>query len=256
MCTLRNFPNQIEHCIEWGRSAFNDLFVDKAAQAVDYLEKPQVYLVNLKSNHTTAGQIEELKKIQTIADLKKVGTYNGCVEIARNEFEERFHNQIVQLVTSFPKDYRDKDGNLFWSGPKRCPHPIRFDASNPTHILFVQSCANLIASNIGIAQVHDLEKVREVVGTVHVKEFQPRQDLKIEIDKKPEEEKKEDNASEDDFAILDTLRSQLDVTHIGVTAKDFHPVDFEKDDDSNFHIDFIHATAQLRAENYDIKPCD
>ena len=40
MCTLRNFPNQIEHCIEWGRSAFNDLFVDKAAQAVDYLEKP------------------------------------------------------------------------------------------------------------------------------------------------------------------------------------------------------------------------
>jgi len=63
MCTLRNFPNQIEHCIEWGRSAFNDLFVDKAAQAVDYLDKPQIYLVNLKSNHTTAGQIEELRKI-------------------------------------------------------------------------------------------------------------------------------------------------------------------------------------------------
>ena len=95
MCTLRNFPNQIEHCIEWGRAAFNDLFVDKAAQAVDYLDKPQIYLVNLKSNHTTAGQIEELKKIKTITELKKKGSYKGCVELARLDFEHRFHNEIL-----------------------------------------------------------------------------------------------------------------------------------------------------------------
>jgi ubiquitin-activating enzyme E1 len=92
MCTLRNFPNQIEHCIEWARSAFNDIFVDKAAQAVDYLDKPQVYLVNLKQNNTTSGQIEELRKIKHIAELKKRGSYEACVEVARLEFEERFHN--------------------------------------------------------------------------------------------------------------------------------------------------------------------
>ena len=211
----------------------------------------------MKQNHTTAGQIEELKKIQTIADLKKIGTYEGCIEIARNEFEEKFHNQIIQLVTSFPKDYKDKEGNPFWSGPKRCPHPIKFDSHNPTHLLFVQSAANLIASNIGLEQVRDLEKVRHLVNQVKVKPFQARQDLKIEIDKKPgEEEKKEDVATEDDFQILDTLKQQVDIHHIGVSSKDFHPVDFEKDDDNNFHIDFIHACAQLRAENYDIKPCD
>jgi ubiquitin-activating enzyme E1 len=28
MCTLRNFPNQIEHCIEWSRDKFNEHFVD------------------------------------------------------------------------------------------------------------------------------------------------------------------------------------------------------------------------------------
>jgi ubiquitin-activating enzyme E1 len=28
MCTLRNFPNQIEHCIEWGRDLFSKLFHD------------------------------------------------------------------------------------------------------------------------------------------------------------------------------------------------------------------------------------
>jgi len=68
--------------------------------------------------------------------------------------------------------------------------------------------------------------------------------LKIEIDpKKLEEQKKEESASEDDFQILDNLKAKLDINNIGVKAEDFHPADFEKDDDSNFHIDFIHAAA-------------
>ena len=33
-------------------------------------------------------------------------------------------------------------------------------------------------------------------------------------------------------------------------------VDFEKDDDSNFHMDFITAASNLRAENYEIPPAD
>ena len=40
------------------------------------------------------------------------------------------------------------------------------------------------------------------------------------------------------------------------TKEQFVPADFEKDDDSNFHIDFIDATANLRASNYDIKTCE
>lgn len=40
MCTLRNFPNQIEHCIEWGRDLFNKLFYDAPNDAVSYIEKP------------------------------------------------------------------------------------------------------------------------------------------------------------------------------------------------------------------------
>jgi len=33
-------------------------------------------------------------------------------------------------------------------------------------------------------------------------------------------------------------------------------IEFEKDDETNFHIDYIHATAQLRARNYKIHECD
>ena len=34
------------------------------------------------------------------------------------------------------------------------------------------------------------------------------------------------------------------------------PAEFEKDDDTNFHIDFIVATSNSRAENYSITPAD
>ena len=35
----------------------------------------------------------------------------------------------------------------------------------------------------------------------------------------------------------------------------FETIEFEKDDDSNFHIEFIHACANLRARNYVIEEC-
>lgn len=34
------------------------------------------------------------------------------------------------------------------------------------------------------------------------------------------------------------------------------PLEFEKDDDSNLHMDFIVAASNLRAANYSIEPAD
>lgn len=47
----------------------------------------------------------------------------------------------------------------------------------------------------------------------------------------------------------------MKVDNIGVTSKDFFAAEFEKDDDTNYHIDFIHAAANLRARNYKIHEC-
>ena len=34
------------------------------------------------------------------------------------------------------------------------------------------------------------------------------------------------------------------------------PIEFEKDDDTNLHMDFITAASNLRAANYEISPAD
>lgn len=38
ICTLKNFPNAIEHTLQWGRDAFEGLFTQPASYVNDYLE--------------------------------------------------------------------------------------------------------------------------------------------------------------------------------------------------------------------------
>jgi len=94
-----------------------------------------------------------------------------------------------------------------------------------------------------------LDSVRGLVEEIKVPEFTPKSGVKIQVEeKKGEEEKKEEpEEDEDDFKILDDLKAELNVETIGVKSSDFSPADFEKDDDSNFHIDFM--SRELRNPN-------
>ena len=48
MCTLRNFPHLIDHCIEWARAQFEDVFVSPAQDAQQFLEGPEDYIAKEK----------------------------------------------------------------------------------------------------------------------------------------------------------------------------------------------------------------
>ena len=52
------------------------------------------------------------------------------------------------------------------------------------------------------------------------------------------------------------ILGQLKIEDIGFNPKELNAIEFEKDDDSNYHIDFMHAAANLRARNYKIYECD
>merc|ERR1719502_818851 len=63
--------------------------------------------------------------------------------------------------------------------------------------------------------------------------------------------KKEEGEEEvDKFAILAGLIKELEALSGAATSDSFEPADFEKDDDDNFHIDYITACANMRAANY------
>lgn len=90
MCTLRNFPNQIEHCIEWGRDKFNSLFVDTPGDLVSYLENSKLFVAQLKQNSTSTSIIDTLTRIVKFIEMKQNNSFQKCVNLARDHFNEYF----------------------------------------------------------------------------------------------------------------------------------------------------------------------
>ena len=84
--------------------------------------------------------------------MKQKGDFGMCVTLALEQFNNYYDHTIRDLLSIFPPDHKDKEGQPFWSGPKRCPGPITFDPTNETHVNFIHSYAELIATALNITQ--------------------------------------------------------------------------------------------------------
>lgn len=51
LCTLKNFPHLIEHCIQWARDYFEGAFVEGPNEYQKYAENPIVYLQTVQKEH-------------------------------------------------------------------------------------------------------------------------------------------------------------------------------------------------------------
>lgn len=249
MCTLKNFPHAIEHCIEWAKDEFQGIFCDGPQEVNKYFEDPTRYLGSLGSAGNSTVQIDKLRKINIFIELIKHATFEECVKIAREMLQDSFYNTISQLLYNFPENYLTKDGTPFWSGPKRAPTPCLFDIHDDTHINYIVAASNLMASVLGIPQNHDLDYIKSLVENVQVKVFVAKT-----ITIQTEENQTVEGA--DDEEILTDLISQMRIVDKEVAHCKLNPAVFEKDDDKNFHIDFITHAANLRARNYKINEAD
>ncbi|RGP74256.1 ubiquitin-activating enzyme e1 [Fusarium longipes] len=251
MCTIRSFPNKIDHTIAWAKEyMFEKLFV-KAPQTVNlYLTQPQFIENSLKQggNHK-----ETLETIRNYLTTERPRTFEDCIAWARQLFESEFSNKIQQLLYNFPKDSETSSGTPFWSGPKRAPDALKFDPSNPSHFGFIVAAANLHAFNYNINSPGTDKSIylRELENVI-VPDFTPDSNVKIQADdKEPVEAESSFDDNDEIKKLADSLPSPSSLSGFQLV-----PVDFEKDDDSNHHIDFITACSNLRAENYKIEPAD
>ncbi|CAF4856887.1 unnamed protein product [Rotaria sp. Silwood1] len=261
MCTLRNFPNLIEHTIEWARDNFEGLFTIPAQQVEEFIRDSNQFAKRISQCNTSADKNEMIENVKQILASERPKTFFDCIVWARNIFQKQFYNNIAQLLYNFPLDHVTKTGERFWSGNKRCPHPIEFDVSDKTHLDFIVAASNLIAYIYGIPQVLDHSKIASEVVKVKVPNFEPKTGVKIhendeEIRAEMEEQSRQsvttsNNGEEEIKEILAQLPKADKIRDIQI-----HPHEFEKDNDTNFHIDYIVATANLRAENYDIETAD
>jgi len=251
ICTLKNFPNAIEHTLQWARDEFEGLFKNTADSCNQYITDPSFdkYLEGLKGS-------EPMNTMQTIQDYlvqNKPKNFDDCIKFARMRFQQLYHNNVKQLLYNFPADQTTDSGALFWSGPKRCPHPIVFNTENSLHMDYIESTSNLFAFMYRMQGHTDREQMKNVVNSMDIKEFVPKRNVKIAAN--DAEAQAQNQVEENDNEKVQRLKEETPAPNT-FGSFTMEAADFEKDDDTNFHMDFIVATSNLRAENYDIEPAD
>lgn len=255
-CTLKSFPASIDHTIQWARNKFESSFA----------HKPNLY----NKFWTTNGSISELlrklsngeKPDNVVLVAKRLKcwpkNWHDCVAYARLQFEKYYNHKAKQLLYAFPRDTRLNDGTLFWQSPKRPPTALKFEIDDKLHFSFVESASRLYAAVHNIRfKSEDLtkEKLEQILGNVPVPAFTPSNKT-IDVD---ENEKKETKTVEDDDVVLQAcqfLINQLSSRDFDKNMLKMTPLEFEKDDDTNGHIDYITATSNLRATMYSIETAD
>uniref|UniRef100_A0A673KU96 Ubiquitin-like modifier-activating enzyme 6 n=1 Tax=Sinocyclocheilus rhinocerous TaxID=307959 RepID=A0A673KU96_9TELE len=252
-CTLKSFPAVIEHTIQWARDKFESAFSHKPSIYNMFWQShssAQEVLQRMMAGETMEGSFQVIKLLS-----RRPTQWNHCLALARLKFDKYFKKKALQLLHSFPLDTRLKDGSLFWQSPKRPPSPIEFDLDDPLHFSFVVSTARLFAGIYNIPHSEEqlsYEAVSSVLAEVEVPEYKPAE-KHIETDetvKKPDQLKMTVSSEEERQAI-----SQLQEAIISKRLR-MTPLFFEKDDDSNGHIDFIASASALRAHMYAIEAAD
>lgn len=252
-CTLQNFPALPLHCIEWAREMFDENFVDGAQKANDFLENPQKWLD--KNAQDENEQLDGLRTVKYWLSLMQGASLENCVRLAIEDFTKRYRNAIKDLTSQFPADARNIDSKTkadlgpFWHGHKRFPRVTEFDANNEQHLDYIFHAAAIYSSIFQIPEEKNKAVIHQIASKIAVPAWvASKKQIKLE-----EEKKEESMLSDDDYKEIMSLTKELSSFDVK-KYKGLKPVDFEKDDDKNHHIDWITAATNMRSWNYFIEP--
>ncbi|ESN94142.1 hypothetical protein HELRODRAFT_103068 [Helobdella robusta] len=256
-CTLRSFPANMEHCIEWARDKFESMFTQKISSYNTFWSKYS--LAEIERKLKNGEPMEHLKGACKVA-IRQPSSWGECLTLARNDFEKFFNHKAKELLIAFPLDTKTNDGNNFWQLPKRPPSPLNFDPHDDLHFSFVWSCAHLYAS---ISNIKDIGSKEESIS--HLKSLPAVQFVSknkpIETDekvKKPDKQQQHpsEEPSDDDLNKFAQLVASVKAKFGDRDPAQLKAESFEKDNDANHHIDFISAFSNLRGQMYGIERMD
>ena len=274
MCTLRRFPTLITHCIEWARDNFDAYFVNIIQDLKLFCENKENYYKELEKKDNFNLQIQNLEKVIKYSKLILNRNFDDCLEIAFNEYINNYYNDIIQIISDNPIDSVNEDGTKFWSGNKRIPIPLPFDSENELIILYIKKYAQILSKALSIQINDNNEYIVQKCKNFKIKDFNPikktpkkinRYKIFNEDDTNEEKKKKKKRIEEvkerlkkqkENLEEIKKKANQIIFPDYSIISNYFKIEEFEKDNDSNGHVEFLYAAANLRANNFKIKGCD
>ena len=239
VCTLKMFPYQPSHCIQYAKSLFIGMFTNAPQNFMRYKNNPNEF-----NNMNPSELAEPVKDILFVSE-NAVCHPKECIKFAYKIWHEHFRDQIYYLTQKFPEDSVTAEKSPFWTGTKNFPTILEIDTSD-LNIDFIESTANLWANVFGLKHITRNQCKKYIKNMSHkIYPFKP-QDGEVIIDEKKDEIKEISNT--EDYRNL--------LPNIEELCYDVNSLEFEKDNDTNFHIDFITSASNLRATNYKIELTD
>ncbi|CAM6094398.1 unnamed protein product [Calypogeia fissa] len=259
ICTLKNFPYTPEHTLQWAVETFEFIFKKRPLDVNAYLSSR-----DFQDSIRKSPPSSRLPILQTLRDAllrHKPLSFEACVEWARFQFEDLFSNSIKQLCFNFPPGMTTSAGAPFWSGTKRAPSALSFDPSNSLHLDFIVAAANLQATVYGLKGCHDRAFFLDILQNVVVPRFEPSEGVKIAVsdnDLRSMGSQRGPGISGEDSSAADACEAILQELPTPATLAGYRltSVEFDKDDECNYHVDFVATAASLRGCNYGIALSD
>uniref|UniRef100_A0A670Z6W2 Uncharacterized protein n=1 Tax=Pseudonaja textilis TaxID=8673 RepID=A0A670Z6W2_PSETE len=172
LCTLRYFPSNIQHTIQWARNQFEDLFKRRAEDTNKFLRDPTFFE---KEGMETWEMLNQMK----MSLKEQPHCWRDCVAWARKLWERLFCHDILQLLYNYPPEHESSPGLPFWSGSMRCPHQLQFDYNNTTHKNFIVSASRLFAKTHRLLVHEDEATTSQVLLELHLPPFHPHKGIHI-----------------------------------------------------------------------------
>lgn len=233
ICTIKSFPNEIIHTIHWAMDQFE--FFNRAPATLNKWIEDEKSVEELTQVEKSIA-MSDINELTIKHPTQKTGL-KGCAEWAVDMFTENYYNSIIQLLHTFAPDHEITPGVKFWSAGKRCPKPISFDPDNVDHFNYVKATTHILARISGIADNFTNDELKQIIWNYRSSVFIPKE-VKIA-------------SNDSELKTSDYVEGVL-IGNPSDFTKTFISQDFEKDDDSNWHIDWITAASNIRAMNYGI----
>ena len=230
-CTLRSFATNIEHCIELSKSIFTELF----NQDINYFKLIVKYndrfydILNKKDNlNELYYAIEKYKHIFHI--IENPSSYL-IMKFALFLFKYYF----IFDANSLLKELENSSSN------NKRPTPLRLNLEDENVILYFKSFHYIVSHIINFNTDFDIGIIQTVIENEeisiienHLNKKELIENFKLEIENKIKTN--ENNIQEKINAI--------------------NPIEFEKDNDENYHVKFLLSFSNLRANIFSIENTD
>jgi ubiquitin-activating enzyme E1 len=229
MCTLRNRPTKIEHCIGLSKDVFEKLFIQSITNIKKILEDEQQF-------YSALDKIDDREKLYLTLNI-----YKNIFYILENPSQYLIIKYAIFIFTYYFKYMvniyiRENSASYSNITSNDRPSPIEINLEDNNVVLYFKSFYFIFSNIINFNEELDIEKIKTEISNE-----------KINISEEfIDNQKQRQNFNEE----ISSLKNKQIIQE---RINSMKQIDFEKDNDENYHINFILSFSNLRASNFNME---